>query len=170
MPFDARAISNKVLDLTDELGFGISNLSLNKVIFFVHAHFLIDWDKKLVDQEFEAWKYGPVCADVFHSFKKFESKFITERARYINFATGETVIPNAVLSEEENIYFREITSFYARIPSGKLVDMSHVNGGPWDKTWNHDTLTNPGMVIPDRVIAEFFRTPWLSHGGIVGRA
>lgn len=44
MSYDVRAIANLVLDLAEERGRAISNLSINKIVFFLHAYFLARFD------------------------------------------------------------------------------------------------------------------------------
>lgn len=88
-PYDARAAANFVLDRADALKLGISNMHINKILYFAHGHFLAHKHKRLIDQEFEAWEHGPVVQDLYHRFKKFGKNAITERATILDKRTGE---------------------------------------------------------------------------------
>ena len=60
MSYDGRAVANFVLDFCDQHQRGITNLSLQKIVYFCHVWSLIEFDRPLVKQRFEAWQYGPV--------------------------------------------------------------------------------------------------------------
>ena len=68
-PFDPRAIANLMLDVADENGQQLSNLALQKLLYFAHATFLIETGSPLLGGFFEAWKYGPVHPGFYRSFK-----------------------------------------------------------------------------------------------------
>jgi uncharacterized phage-associated protein len=170
MPYDPKAVANAALDVADVMGLGLSNLSLNKIVFFSHAHFLTKLDMPLVNQSFEAWKFGPVLSDIYHTFKFAGDDQIKSRAEFFDFRTGKKLLAKCQFTNLEASVFHELIGFYGRIPASKLVEMSHIDGGPWEVAWNHDTLSNPGMLISDSAIRSFFQTPWLSKGGVIGRA
>jgi uncharacterized phage-associated protein len=59
-PYDPRAVANLLLDLADRDDLAITNLVLQKLLYFAHGHFLIRTRCPLVQGGFEAWTYGPV--------------------------------------------------------------------------------------------------------------
>jgi len=59
-PYDARAIANLMLDEASEMDRGVTNLALQKLLYFAHSLFLIEYKRPLVSGYFEAWKLGPV--------------------------------------------------------------------------------------------------------------
>jgi uncharacterized phage-associated protein len=60
LPADARDIANYVLDLADNVSVAVSNLALQKILFFCHGNFLVHYDLQLFHNPIEAWKFGPV--------------------------------------------------------------------------------------------------------------
>lgn len=154
--YDARALANFVLDRADVLRVGISNMHINKIVYFAHGWFLALRGQKLVDQPFEAWEYGPVVQDLYHRFKRFGKDSITERATVLDKATGEYVPARCEVAVDDLGLLTQVVDFYARIPPSKLSDMSHESGGPWDQVWNYNGKSNPGMFITDNAIAEWF--------------
>jgi uncharacterized phage-associated protein len=48
--------------------------------------------------------------------------------------------------------------FYSQLRAGQLVELSHVQGGPWHAVWNHSGMINPGMKIDDAEIRKFYLT------------
>ena len=154
--YDARALANFILDRADVLGVGLSNMHINKIAYFAHGWFLALRNQKLVEQPFEAWEYGPVIQDLYHRFKRFGKDSITERATVLDKRTGNFVIAQCNVSVDDRELLTQVVDFYARIPAGKLSDMSHESGGPWDLVWNYEGKSNPGMFIPDSAITNWF--------------
>src|SRR6186713_660153 len=88
MSFDVRAVANAILDLAKEEGKGVTNLAINKIIYFLHAAYLHEFRRPLVTAKIEAWDHGPVFREVYHQFKKFGRENIKGRASRIDPTTG----------------------------------------------------------------------------------
>lgn len=153
---DPRALSNLILDIADEEGIEVTNLSLNKVLYFVHALYLANTEKPLVRAKIEAWQYGPVFREVYHQFKSFDRSPITERARVLNPETGEFETAESCIEQNEYNKIKSLALPYLRMKPGQLVDLSHQAGGPWHDAWYHDGDVNPGMEITNDSIRAFF--------------
>ena len=66
-------IANYFLVLVDrEAGDSITNLKLQKLLYFAQGTSLALFDKPLFDEDLEAWPHGPVAASAYHKFKIFE--------------------------------------------------------------------------------------------------
>ena len=68
-PYDPRAIANLMLDEADRRGWMITNLALQKLLYFAHGIHLTKEKQPLVSGYFEAWQYGPVHPAVYRAFK-----------------------------------------------------------------------------------------------------
>lgn len=69
---------------------GITNMKLNKLLFFAQAASLQRFGKPLFDTPLEAWKYGPVVKDVYRTFKGYQRDSITKSP---NHSTGKPSSP-----------------------------------------------------------------------------
>lgn len=156
MPHDPRSVANFILDVASDLGLHVSNLSLNKIAYFLHGNYIAKFDKPLVDAKIEAWEFGPVFREIYHEFKSFKAGAITNRAQRLNLDTGEKEVFRWSFPPEEALLLRDLAETYLRIRPGKLVDISHVRDGPWHQAWFHDDTVNPGMEISDLSIKSFF--------------
>jgi len=153
---DGREVANYVLDYCHSKGRRISNLPLQKIVYFCHVWSLIKLGKPLIKHKFEAWEYGPVLQYLYHEFKVFEAAPITARAMRINSKTGKKEEAVARFDEETRKFLEEPVEFYSRMDAGSLVELSHAKGGPWDKVWNHAGKVNPGMQIDDAEIVRYY--------------
>ena len=156
MGYDPRAICNAILDMAERLQIEVSNLSLNKILFFAHAHWLANFRRRLCALSFEAWQYGPVVPLIYHQFKHHGNNVIASRATKIDFETGEDVKVEYADLELDFDFLQSIVSEYGSYSSGKLVQLSHIDGGAWHHVWNSSPEQKFGMVIPDSLIARTF--------------
>ena len=154
---DGRAVANLILDIAESEGRDVTNLALQKILFFCHGWCIAKLGKPLVKQEFEAWQYGPVLQHVHREFKTFDRSPIKSRARKLDPATGERVDLDITLDEETREVVHAATVFYSKLRPGTLVEMSHVAGGPWDRAWNHGGTINPGMRLQNDEIEQHFK-------------
>ncbi len=53
---------------------GITNLKLQKMLYFAQAAHLALHDKELFKDKIEAWKYGPVVPVVYHNFQQYKNQ------------------------------------------------------------------------------------------------
>lgn len=130
---------------TDELSgkyYSLSNLKLQKLLYFCHGlHFAVDQNTPLINENFEAWPYGPVIPTVYSRFSKY----------------GQNDIP-ATEGNNFNLNLNEINTITQvwNVLKGQsafnLVDATHVEGSPWHVIYN-----NPNeQVIPNNLIQEYF--------------
>src|SRR5437763_12881154 len=83
--YDGRKIANLLLSEFDSTRFDVTNLKLNKVLFYVHAFHLVRRGRPLIKNHFEAWEHGPVVRVVYHEFKAFDNAPITKLARHLDY-------------------------------------------------------------------------------------
>jgi uncharacterized phage-associated protein len=155
VPSDPRSICNLILDDAGERH--ITNLALQKLLYFAHGLYLIETKRPLVSGYFEAWQYGPVHPTAYAAFKHAGDRRIDFRAMRRDPLTGESLsIPNPTDSDIIECVKR-ITVTYARLTPGRLVEIAHAPGAPWafivDKA---RTSVAFGLRIPDNVIVERF--------------
>lgn len=152
MTRDVRGIANFVLDSADRQSIGISNLGLNKIIYFLHSAFLHQFGTPLVSAKIEAWDYGPVFREVYHQFKNFGRNAITGRAHKLDVFSGEYAQVDYQFDPETELFLNQQCNSLLRIPAGKLVDLSHMEDGAWHRARFHNGRVNPGVEITNDLI------------------
>lgn len=153
---DGRAVANFVLDLCDKRNRAVSNLSLQKILFFCHTWHLIETGLPLIRHSFEAWEYGPVLQYVYHDFKRFGAETITERSTALDRRSGGHFVVREQFDDDTLILLEKVVDFYSRMSPSELVRLSHSPDGPWHRAWNHSGKANPGMQIADENILAFY--------------
>lgn len=151
---DPRAVANALLDIADSYDIAVTNLSLNKLIFFIHTDCMIEKTCRLSSLTFEAWKFGPVLPIVYHQFKRFKRDPITSRATRTDPKTGRSVIVDYDDLCVDAQYLEDRFLQYSRLSPSNLIALSHEPGGAWDAVWN-GIVENVGMKITDELILRY---------------
>jgi len=155
--YGIRELANWILDFAEKRGVELTNMSLNKLVYFAYEHSLVAHGIKLTNAKIEAWEHGPVFREVYRSFSEFGNRPITTRAGKFSPATNRVEIVEPKLSAADEKIVEEGISPLFRLPASILRELSHASDGPWAATWYHEDATNPGMQITDDIILRLSR-------------
>lgn len=140
MAYDVKEIAKKIIAKTDiEHGDTISNLKLQKMLYYMQGFHLAFFDTPLFDDEIYAWQYGPVVPSVYNEYKRYNAKAI-------NLPKGDIIR----LTDDEETVFNNVYNEYGQFSAVALMNMSHAEM-PW-KT------TKISQVIDKEKIRKYFKT------------
>lgn len=129
---------------TDEEGAEyISNLKLQKLLYYAQGVFLAVTDKPLFDDDIVAWLHGPVVESVYHQYK----------------ANGAQGIPFdedfdfAEFTPEENELLTEVYDVFGQYSALKLRNITHEET-PWKETKQNN-------IIPLQIIKDYFKKEYI---------
>ena len=71
--YRALDIAKYIINHEHEEGREISNLRLQKLLYFIQAKFIVETGKPCFSDPIEAWDFGPVVTSVYHEYKLFGS-------------------------------------------------------------------------------------------------
>lgn len=163
--FDPRIIGNEVLDRADAKGRALTNLDLQKIVYFLHGHFLRRHNRPLVRGEFEAWPYGPVHRVMYDSFKVYNDTPIDGRATAFDPIRRATRELPALEDKDALELIDDVLGFYLDMTTWSLVELTHSSGTPWSRTVEmSEGRVNVGMKISDALIVDVFEGP--ARGGV----
>jgi uncharacterized phage-associated protein len=95
----------------------------------------------LIDEDFEAWDYGPVVPSIYHKTKFYGNKPIKK----------DIFICRNGLSEADERFIENIYDVLKGKTASQLVSISHIKGGAWYKKYNPKVN---GIIIPQQDILE----------------
>lgn len=125
MSFNALDIANKIIINTDiDKGDIISNLKLQKLMYYLQGFNLAFFNEKLFEDDIEAWQYGPVVPSIYYNFKDFGKGAI-----FLSELTDEVQLDN----EEQEDMFNQVMAEYGKFSAIRLMEMTH-NEIPWKST------------------------------------
>lgn len=124
--FDPTAVANYIVEYANDTNKGITNLKLQKILFFIQAAFLTENNDSFMDVKFSRWQYGPVAKDVYYNFKDRGAQQIIEKAEVLNTNDFTFSVPelNEITGEiraKLNNYVDNLLSYTAR----DLVQETH---------------------------------------------
>ena len=114
----------KVDELVSNYGIApeyITNLKLQKLLYYVQAMSLKIFGKKAFKEKILAWSYGPVVNEVYQLYKQNHSMNIDSELSIKNVSSGLYKI------------IEEVVNCYGSIEANKLIDYTHEEE-PWIKT------------------------------------
>ena len=117
----------------------ISNLQLNKILYFVQKDFLKITPEGLFAEDFEAWQFGPVVPSVYYKYCSFGGMDILFQP--LSIVTLSRFEKDRVITVVEN----KITN-----NPWNLVEETHKPNGAWDKIFQNGKGNH--WVIPKTLI------------------
>lgn len=110
----------------------MTNLRLQKTLYYIQGYFYRNSNKKLFDDEFEHWQYGPVIPDVYFEYS-------TNGASRIYPSEDNSSIP-----VENPTLLNRIISACSKLASSDLVEKTHQED-PWKNTSSSETISNESI-------------------------
>lgn len=100
----------------------VSNIKLQKILYFVYGVYLVRTGSPLFEDEFRAWQYGPVVEAVYNEFCIFGGSYICLQQQ-----------ANLNLSDSIKSIIDPIIEDRMRQDVFNLVDETHLPDSAWDK-------------------------------------
>ena len=129
-------IAKYVINRCNEKGKPISNLYLQKILYFIQSEYKQKTNEWLISDDFLAWPYGPVLQEVYDEYSWYYSSRISEYYDDVDLQDVNTSIIDEIIDDKR------------KKTAGQLVEASHKEGGAWKRTFNGSRTT----VIPKELI------------------
>jgi uncharacterized phage-associated protein len=109
-------IANYFLSLTnEEYGDGISNLKMQKLLFYAQGFHLAFYNKPLFNEKIEAWMHGPVVPDLYHHYKHNVADALP-KPKKMDFK---------IYSQDVQTLLDQIYNIYGQFSAWKLRNLTH---------------------------------------------
>ena len=122
----------------------ITNLKLQKILYYIQAESLKQYQEPLFYSKIEAWRHGPVVREVYSHYREYMNLPITD--------TYEPEIDNFL--EQEKKLIQRVVGRKIKIDDWDLVNATH-NESPWKDVYQDGLGIN--REITQESIAEFFK-------------
>lgn len=135
----------------------ISNLKLQKILYFIQAGFYMNKGSECFEEEIEAWKYGPVIPEVYHEFKQYGSTSIPYISEYLDFSEGifnckKVTYDDDIIDDSDKVLINQLIDECNKYTASQLVDITHKQD-PWLESYE-DGMNN---VIDKLSLQKYFR-------------
>ncbi len=145
------AFYGKGKEVDERVSEGISNLKLQKLLYFCQAFSLAKLDRPMFKEELSAWKYGPVVSEVYEKYKEHENNPLPEP----ELQEGATN-----LSDEDKVVVREVLEIFGGYSAIRLMETTHSHK-PWKDLEKRVEKGERDIVIPQEAMKKYYK-PMLS--------
>lgn len=143
---DAIDVARYIVTKGVEMGYPVSNLKLQKLLYFVQGLCLSAFDKPAFEETIEAWQYGPAIPSVYFEFSLY----------------GPLDINRSFQTEIEDKEIRGVVLFilnkFKDTEAFALVKETHREGSPWEQVYNKE---DKHIKIPSNEIKKYFKEVYL---------
>lgn len=138
----AQDIASYLLDLSKETGEPLTNIKLQKLVYYSYVWFLVRFGGKLFEEPIVAWKYGPVVVSLYKEYSEFGADIIKKAP------SGDS---NNITVEAKSI-IDDVFTIYGKLGGLELANLTH-SERPWQETFEEGKEKQ----ISDELIMEFYK-------------
>ncbi len=139
-------VANTILKYFINKNEPIKNMKLQKLVFFSCGFYFASKNGKkwLIDHDFNAWPYGPVCTELYAKLAYSEKNPIKQeiKIKSNDFEDGAFDIIQNVIKR------------YGHLSDWELSNITHKQDSPWANTINKHYI---GHIIKREYIIKFFK-------------
>ena len=107
-----------------ECGDTISNLKLQKLLYYAQGVHLAETGDPLFREEIEAWDHGPVVLSVYRKYRQHGDGAIPP----------PKIVDFSVFSKSQKDVLKEVYRVFGQFSAWKLRNMTHAEP-PWKEAW-----------------------------------
>lgn len=164
LPYSSASIANSFLKLAFASKSKVSPMKIQKLVYLAHGYSLALRETPLVDELFEAWRFGPVLPSLYHAFKGYGDNPISS---YIKNSGYDFLFTQNVDPIITDLTVIEVISFvwdnYGQMDPLELSDWTHEKGAPWDTVINEKGFKFKNQSIDNQLIKEYFKNHMLEN-------
>lgn len=142
MSYKVLDVCRHIINYSNEHDYGISNLKLQKVLYFIQAYFLTK--KKdhtpCFDEKIEAWDFGPVVPEAYLEYKQYGSGDIPTIKSFIMFDednvwnSKKVKFEDTTISDDDKSLIDKVIDKFADYSATDLVSLTQKQS-PWNDTY-----------------------------------
>lgn len=141
----ARQVADYIISFLAEHGDPVSNLKLQKLLYYAQGWYLALYDVPLFDERIEAWVHGPAVPPVYGDFKAYAWQPIPKPKN------------GPVLPDRPEFLVNEVIETYGGMGAYDLERLTH-SEAPWTKARGSVPKDAPcNAIITLESMKEFFR-------------
>lgn len=148
--YSAKTIANAFLDISSEHEKQLTNMKLQKLVYFAHGWSLALDNGPLIHEAVKAWNFGPVIPPLYNVLRKYGNGVVKDKIEGINEEIEKITQP----------LIKRIWEVYNRFTGIQLSAMTHRKNSAWDITYGKE----PFSIIDNKLIAEEFKKKLKKHG------
>lgn len=131
-------ICRYVINYSNRKDYGISNLKLQKILYFIQAYFLTYTRSHdpCFYEKIEAWDFGPVVPEAYHEYKQFGGGDIPSIRSYTDFDNARIPMDETIIKRSDRNLINQVVDRFADYTATDLVMITH-NQTPWKHAYEY---------------------------------
>lgn len=138
--YNALDVAQYVINYAIERGKPVSNLKLQKILYYIQAAFLVEEDTPCYNEKILNWRHGPVVKEVYDNYREyvdkdikdiqkgyhkliFDKKEVEFKFEYIEFSSNN-------IKDTHKIIMKKVIDAYLDKDAWELVERTHQEE-PW---------------------------------------
>lgn len=146
-PVSPIAVANYLLKIGDDL----DRVRLADLVYECHGRYLATYGAPLVDEEPEAWRYGPMFPSLYQAIKDYGDSAIPYPIKGKGNGKANGV---AVLSHQQKELIGDVYGDYEEFSGWDILQAARLEKSPWRKVWRKNYDRN--ALIPNTATKKFF--------------
>lgn len=142
----AIAVAQAFLDLATNEDRRLTNMQLQKLVFFAHGTHLAAYGEPLICDPIRAWDFGPVIPPLYDRLRQYRSRYVDP---VIDPGARDQVDPKGSMSQCVGAVWKA----YKDHDGWSLSRITHLPGTPWSEVWERRQYGD----IPNELIREYYQ-------------
>lgn len=161
--YQAKDIAIYIVNYCNGHNIEITNLKLQKLLYFIQGGFYIIFDQPCFKEDIECWQYGPSVSSVYSEFRIYGSRLIpkVDELEVYDLNTGEFVKKAWEFKFDHKKHKNLVDTILnglSKYSAYQLVDITH-NQKPWKEYYEPFSQN----VIPKKRMRSYFRRSLTDH-------
>ena len=130
----------------------VTQMQLQKLLYFAHGNSLVTNGEPLIEEGFEAWDYGPVCPVIYHEFKIYGANPITPNDYVLKFLGKIKNFDVKInINDKDKKIIDETWEGLKGLSGLELSTITHLKDSAWSKSYRQGIRS---IHIPNDLILE----------------
>ena len=161
MPYSGAAVGNEFLSLASQEAIPIDQMKLQKLLYYAHAWFLANFDQPLIEEEIEAWPWGPVIRSVYYDTVGAGRAPLMQKLRSLE-RVGVGALDFRVTIPElsdtnAKTFVKSVWDTHKAFSGIQLSNSTHAPGEPWTIVKEQYGDLDKKPPIPNELIKAVFK-------------
>lgn len=168
--YKAMDIAQYIINYAIELDKPVSNLKLQKLLYYVQASLLLRSEDSCIEEEIYNWRHGPVIEEVYQEYKKYSNNTIKEKQEeYFTYEVDDSFSLYKVtytfeerqqqIANDDKKLIKDVIDSLIDYDPWTLVKETHIED-PWTNVKTNEIITKESikeyfLENPERIYGEF---------------
>lgn len=154
MAYSPTTVANYFLQKASQEGRAVTPMQLIKLVYIAHGWHLGYLDAPLINEQVQAWKYGPVIKSLYDRVKPFGRGAVQGPLA----ANPFQWLSDSPLDDSARSLLDSVWNHYAGYSGVQLSAMTHLDNTPWSIAWNQQGGRNTYFApIDDALIKHHYK-------------